>query len=857
MEVFTKGEITAYYAARLPTLRRTDAKEWRGPCPVHQGKDDNFAVEAATGRAFCFSGCSTGWDIIGLHQALSGQSFPVARAEVYSIVGRPVPTNGNPPANHLVDEYHYTDESGRCVFVIERRRRSDGKKDFKIRMPDGKQGWIWKKPPIAGELPYRLHRIINADTVYIPEGEQDVHTLESWGLPATTNAFGARRWKAGHAAYLKGKHVVVLPDNDADGRAHAEIVCRTLEGLAASIRVVALPDLPEKGDVTNWKEEGGTFERFRTIVEQTPPKQIQTARSEDARNFRVNDSGLYAEASKDDKVRFIRVGPRLDVIARTRNFEGDACGKQVQFRNWDGEVRTCIIPLASLVGDGKNALDRLLNLGYQPNRDRRSIEAVKDFIYQTNPDRFIRCVTRVGWHSDFFVLPDLTIGPNQSREEVLFQSEHAIDHKYQTKGTLESWKQNVSQRCVNNSRLAFALCVAFAPPLLDLLKVDGGGVHFRGLSSTGKTTALLLAGSVWGGSPQTGFVETWRATANGIEARAALHNHCLLCLDEIGEISEKEAGETVYALANGRGRNRMTRSITSRAGMNFRLLFLSTGERTLQDVMRAAGKQIKGGQEIRLLEIPSDAGMGMGIFESVGEFSSPAALAEELSRAAKNHYGEPIRPFLRHLIDEPGAAVAFVRKIRDEFQRRYLSPGVSGEVHRAASMFGLFVGAGELATSIGLTGWDRGEASKAVGACFRAWILNRGGTGARDVYHGIEAVRAFIQTHGASRFETIPSDHLVIRDRAGYKEKLGDDWRYYVFRETFKNVICHGYDHKAVARELIQRGHMEANEGRLTFKKRVPGGGLDSFFAVMPSLFEEDAEGSGGGNSGNVETEPE
>jgi uncharacterized protein (DUF927 family) len=841
METFTRGEIATFYAARVPTLKQTRGKEWRGPCPVHHGERDSFAVDVETGRAFCHSTCGQGWDLAGLQQALTGQTFKEAHAEVLHIVGR---SNGRPAAYDKVAEYPYTSEAGKTEFVIERRRLADGKKDFRVRYQGPNGRWIWKKPPIADTLPYRLHKLAAAETVYVVEGEKCVHTLESLGLIATTNPFGAKKWKSGHAEHLRGKNVIVLPDHDRDGKTHGEIVCQSLAGIAASVRVINLPGLPEKGDIVDWKEKGGTVEQLYAIVKATAPQPTSAPVPEDSRAFRVDDAGLHVEMVRGEKTQFVRIGPRLDVTARTRNFDGEMCGKEVQFRNWEGHKKTCIIPLAGLVGDGKEPLEQLLNLGYQPRRDRKSIEAVKDFIYQTNPARRIRCVTTMGWHSGFFVFPDRTIGPENATEEVLFHSEIPTEHKYRPKGTLDSWRERVALLCAGNSRLVFAVSCAFAAPLLDLVKSDGGGFHFRGLSSTGKTTALLAAGSVWGGSPQLGFLETWRSTFNGIEARAALHNHALLCLDEIGEVSEREAGELVYALANGSGRGRMTRALTSRASTQFKLIFLSTGERTLQEVMQMAGRQAKGGQEARLIEIPADAGRGMGLFETLHHFSAPAIMADELTRAAKTNYGTAIGPFIEHLVKQPEVVVEQVRRQREQFTKRHVPREGSGEVYRAASLFGLVGAAGELATATRLTGWKEQEASNAAEACFIAWIANRGGTGAHDVYLGIEAVRAFIQKHENARFQDTarPTDY-IIHDRAGFKEKDGERWRYYFSREAFKEA-CRGYDHQAVAKELLRRGQMQAQEdgtGRLTLRKRVPGG-PQWFFAVLPNFISEEEE---------------
>jgi putative DNA primase/helicase len=122
-----------------------------------------------------------------------------------------------------------------------------------------------------------------------------------------------------------------------------------------------------------------------------------------------------------------------------------------------------------------------------------------------------------------------------------------------TRGSLENWKNTVSKYCVGNPLLICAVSAALAGPLLDLIDMEGGGVHWRGKSSLGKTTVQKVASSVWG-SPK--FMQTWRATANGLEGVAAICNSTCLVLDEISQVSGKEAGYVAYMLANGHGKLR-------------------------------------------------------------------------------------------------------------------------------------------------------------------------------------------------------------------------------------------------------------------------------------------------------------
>lgn len=122
-------------------------------------------------------------------------------------------------------------------------------------------------------VPYRLPKVLGADTVFVPEGEKDVATLESWGLVASCHpgGSGSSHLYAAWAGHFRDRHIVILPDNDAPGRKHAAAVAGHLLLVAASLRVVELLGLPAKGDVTDWKEAGGTRKQFLTLVAEVAP----------------------------------------------------------------------------------------------------------------------------------------------------------------------------------------------------------------------------------------------------------------------------------------------------------------------------------------------------------------------------------------------------------------------------------------------------------------------------------------------------------------------------------------------------------------------------------------------------------
>jgi putative DNA primase/helicase len=160
--------------------------------------------------------------------------------------------NGKP---RIVGSYDYRDEAGQLLFQVVRYEP----KDFRQRRPKPGGGWDWSVKGVR-VVPYRLPELLAESTrvVVVVEGEKDVDNLSGIGVLATCNAGGAGKWTAAHAEFLRGRNVIVLPDNDDSGRKHAEQVARSLQGIAASVRIMELPGLPPKGDVSDWLVRGGT-----------------------------------------------------------------------------------------------------------------------------------------------------------------------------------------------------------------------------------------------------------------------------------------------------------------------------------------------------------------------------------------------------------------------------------------------------------------------------------------------------------------------------------------------------------------------------------------------------------------------
>lgn len=164
--------------------------------------------------------------------------------------------DAKPPGKRstLVATYQYRDASGKLLYEVLRYKP----KSFRFRRPDGRGGWIWDLEGVP-RVVYRLHEIQGRAVVLVPEGEKDADNLTKIKLPATTSPGGARKWTEGYTQQLVAagiKDVIVLPDNDEEGKIHANAVIWSCFGAGLTVRVVRLPGLPDKGDVSDWLAAG-------------------------------------------------------------------------------------------------------------------------------------------------------------------------------------------------------------------------------------------------------------------------------------------------------------------------------------------------------------------------------------------------------------------------------------------------------------------------------------------------------------------------------------------------------------------------------------------------------------------------
>ncbi|WP_457969419.1 DUF927 domain-containing protein [Pseudomonas sp. R4-84] len=763
--------------------------------------------------------------------------------------------------------------------------------------------WRWQGLPDPRPLLHldKLSQRLDAPVV-LCEGEKAADAAAELmpSYMATCWPNGSNSWHKADLTPLKGRAVLLWPDNDSSGQSCMEAVAEKLREIgAASVQAIALDVFKRKPTLKNGKPtfaKGGQWddgddaadalakgwtsahlaelERTGELLGSAPAPapageietkvQPKTKRPAKPKNdllpggFRLTPEGVFYSGD-DGEAR--PVCSPLEILARTRDGKGHNWGLLVEFDDPDGQKKRWNIPARTMTGDfGKDVLGPLVDMGLRLAGSRSGRNARNDlqsYLQGFDSAQRARLVTRLGWHGNAFLLPERQIGSHD--EHLHFYEAGAQLPPISESGTLEQWQEHIGALCVGNHRLAFVVSVAFAGPLLNMLGHESGGFHLYGDSSGGKTTHLQVAASIYGG-PRV--VRSWRSTDNALESIAAAHSDGLLVLDEIGMCDPRIIGETVYMLGNGTGKARANdRGQAGRQVQEWRLLFLSTGEKTLAQHMAEANKELKAGMEVRMLAVPADASKGLGMFDVLSGFDDAAALSDALKARVAKYYGTPLTAFLAALC-EPGKMHGWstiLRRTLEGFVAKALPASASGQAHRAAARFGLAAAAGELATALGVTGWPDGTATTAARVCLSAWLNERGGAGNLEGDAILARLRQIIERFGESRFTRWETAAAKIDehgprtiDRLGFRKTLehgmGDTMHtthtYYVLPEAWRSEIFRGMNINAVNKELLHRGVLEpGSDGKASSLVRLPGLGPQRCYIVktIPGTDESEA----------------
>lgn len=562
------------------------------------------------------------------------------------------------------------------------------------------------------------------------------------------------------------------------------------------------------------------------VVPLHPVRDDETGKGQDMpEGFEIRGKRLCALATvgrgDDAHQEWIPISSPVRVLAETSDEHGRGYGRLLAWQDSAGRERQWAMPVRSLVPrNGEEVFAALLDAGlpFISLDHKRKLAA---YLMACRPDKRITCVERTGWHGRAYVLPQGSMGPDA--DGVILQTAGYAANDFTERGTLAEWQQGVAALAVGNSRLCFALSLAFAAPLLSLVGMEGGGFHVRGESTDGKTTIMKAAASVYGNPDR--YSQTWRATGNAIEGIASRRNDALLCLDELGELDGREAGQVAYMLANGQGKGRSKQDGELRERKAWRLLFMSTGELSLEDHAASAGQRTQAGMEVRTIQIPSDTGHH-GAFEWLHGMAGGRTFADTIKENAERQHGTAFRALVAGLAAD---MEQHREHLRSEIQRiaAELTPqGAGNQVGRAINRFALVAAAGELATRLGVTGWPEGEAMRAVRVCLKAWLAERGHLGNKEDAATLEQVRGFVTAHQYTRFaDWFDANHRPA-NMVGYRKVESDGVSFFVLPPGWAE-ITKGRDPKRAAHLCLEAGYLLTGKDkkRLQRLSRLPGMG--------------------------------
>lgn len=244
------------------------------PTELRYGNNGSMSIDVAKGVFFNFEDGEHG-GVLDLIARETGYVGAAAVRRLEEIVGgaskRPNTRKTNvtqkEPIGHVVATYNYDSEDGTLLLQVIRF----APKTFRQRRPVG-NGWLWSVKGVP-HVPYRLPELLAAEheTVLIVEGEKDADNLIKLGFTATTNAGGAGKWHPDLNCYFKDKDVFIPPHNDEAGEAHAMMVAHMLSSVARSVKIICLPGLRPKGDISDWIAAGGTTDELIDLMRAAVP----------------------------------------------------------------------------------------------------------------------------------------------------------------------------------------------------------------------------------------------------------------------------------------------------------------------------------------------------------------------------------------------------------------------------------------------------------------------------------------------------------------------------------------------------------------------------------------------------------
>jgi uncharacterized protein (DUF927 family) len=525
----------------------------------------------------------------------------------------------------------------------------------------------------------------------------------------------------------------------------------------------------------------------------------------------------YKKGGGFDGFDQVNIGDHITALAYVDSPTKNEAQLYIEFKARK-ELRTLTIKRADLAGDGTEVIKFLHENSYFYNRKQKAL--LLDYLNKLGKDCELSYIVtnRTGWIQDSFVLPDRSFGNTMIRFQ---QVDKPVTPIFDEIGTLDQWQKNVAAKTIGNSRLTFSIGISFSAPLASLLSIESGGYHFYGPTSTGKTSSLWVAASVYGQEKQT--VLPWRLTANALEYKAAARNNLALFLDEIGQATAQDVASGAYMLANGQGKARLTKHLTERDSCKWNLTFLSSGEHTLISYLEKGGLGIKGGQENRMPSIPATVKNGYGVFETCHGLE-PAQFSSEIKKATQAYCGTAFSAFMDRLIIEKNKDGFESRIAKRHFAIRASltrTEDYNEVLERVADRMACVQLGLELAIEYEVIQHTMKEVEWSVQTIFKDWVKDRGGAVNFELKNTLEAIEhLFVTQEYSDRIFDLGANSTTFSQKARnlFAYKRGHE--FFVPPSVFEKDFVGELNRDTLIKELIRKGWLVQGKENKPYQAR-------------------------------------
>ena len=315
------------------------------------------------------------------------------------------------------------------------------------------------------------------------------------------------------------------------------------------------------------------------------------------------------------------------VVKLVANVEDQATGiayNEYRFRKVGGEWVSHLFERAK-VADPRALGDALLQRNADLPVDPTERAELLSELVKAQPRALKAMAAKVGWVDQKHVFVRHTgVSPIQNEGRLLCEPKWVTDARHRCKcvGDLETWKKDVASVIRWSSRFQLAAAAVFAAPLVRLVHLQPFGIVFFGFSSVGKSTAVLIAGSIQGQGTKEA-IPNWNLTFPGMQETASRLNDHALLIDETGaaELPKEKLYDLMrrvtYAYAEGAEATRHSKSgfAGSKEQADAKGILITTSEHSLDALAALAGKTRDGGEVARAFNVPATTDGNATIFD--------------------------------------------------------------------------------------------------------------------------------------------------------------------------------------------------------------------------------------------------